>query len=85
MQYELIIKSKARKNLDNLPLEYRSRIRQTLRTIQSDPFYGKALSGDRKGQYSARVWPYRIIYTIEKKELIIIVIDIDHRQGVYKG
>ncbi len=83
MQYELIIKSKARKNLDNLPLEYRSRILQTLREIQSDPFFGKALSGDRKGQYSARVWPYRIIYMILKEELVILVLDIDHRQGVY--
>jgi mRNA interferase RelE/StbE len=83
MQYELIIKSKARKNLDKLPREYRSRIVQTLREIKSDPFFGKPLSGERKGQYSARVWPYRIIYTIEKKELVIIIIDIDHRQGVY--
>ncbi len=83
MEYKLLITKKAEKNLDKLPENYRLRIRETLRDIVYDPFSGKKLSGKKKGQYSVRVWPYRIIYTIEKRELIIIVIDIDHRQGVY--
>jgi len=83
MTFILQIKPKARKNLDKLPESFRSKIRQTLREIVSNPFSGKKLSGNRKGQYSFRVWPYRIIYTIKKKELIVFVIDIDHRQGVY--
>ena len=83
MAFVLEIKPKARKNLDKLPEVYRLRIRSTLREIVADPFSGKKLSGNRKGQYSVRVWPYRIIYLIKKTELIILVIDIDHRQGVY--
>jgi mRNA-degrading endonuclease RelE of RelBE toxin-antitoxin system len=79
MAFTLEIKPKARKNLDKIPEDYRLRIRQTLREIVADPFSGKALSGDRKGQYSVRVWPYRIIYIIKKSELIVFVIDIDHR------
>ncbi|MBU4299512.1 type II toxin-antitoxin system RelE/ParE family toxin [Patescibacteria group bacterium] len=35
------------------------------------------------GAYSYRVWPYRIIYRIYKNLLLIIVIRIGHRQGVY--
>ena len=83
MAFILEIKPKARKNLDNFPESYRSRIMQALKDIRENPFFGKKLSGDKKGLYSVRVWPYRIIYIIEKKELLIIVIDIDHRQGVY--
>lgn len=83
MEYKLLITKKAEKNLDKLPENYRLRVRETLRDIVYDPFSGKKLSGKKKGQYSVRVWPYRIIYTVEKRELIIIVIDIDHRQGVY--
>lgn len=79
MAFILEIKPKARKNLDKLPEVYRLRIRQTLREIVSNPFSGKALSGDRKGQYSVRVWPYRIIYIIKKQELIIVVVEVDHR------
>lgn len=84
MAFILQIQPKARKNLDKLPESYRPKIRQALREIISAPFSGKKLSGNRKGQYSFRVWPYRIIYTIKKMELIIFVIDIDHRQGVCK-
>ena len=85
MVFVLQIKPKTRKNLDNFPNDYRIRIRQTLRDIVLDPFSGKKLSGNRKGQYSVRVWPYRIIYVIKKNELIVFVIDIDHRGGVYKN
>lgn len=84
MAFTLKIKPKAEKGLDKFPEVYRVRIRQTLRDILSDPFCGKKLHGERKGQYSVRVWPYRIIYTIEKKELLIVVIDVDHRGSVYK-
>ena len=84
MAFQLLISGKAKKSLNNLPESLRLRVWQTLRDIRDYPFSGKKLSGKKKGQYSARVWPYRIIYRIEKKELVIIVIDIDHRQGAYK-
>lgn len=84
MAFVLQIKSKARKNLDKITEDYRARIIATLDEIVLDPFFGKKLSGKRDGQYSVRVWPYRIIYIILKKELIILVIEVDHRGGVYK-
>ncbi len=84
MAFTLEIKPRARKDLDKIPEDYRIRIRQALRDIRDNPFSGKKLSGKKKGQYSARVWPYRIIYVIKKMELIILVIDIDHRKGVYR-
>lgn len=83
MAYLLIIKPRARKNLDKIPEQYRGKIITVLDLLVTEPFLGKKLSGKKKGQYSIHVWPYRIIYRIEKKELIIIVIDIGHRQGVY--
>ena len=83
MTYQLIVKPKARKNLNKLPIEVIVKIDQALIAIASDPFCGKKLSGKLKDQWSYRLWPYRIIYTIKKKELIVLVIDIGHRQGVY--
>ena len=79
MAFSLEIEPKARKNLDKIPKPHRTRILQTLRDIRENPFSGKALSGDRKGEYSVRIWPYRIIYIIKKHELIIIVVEVDHR------
>lgn len=84
MAFVLQIKPKARKNLDKIPKNYRARIIAALDAIVQDPFSGKKLSGKRKNQYSIRVWPYRIIYIIKKIELIVFIIDIDYRQGIYK-
>jgi mRNA-degrading endonuclease RelE of RelBE toxin-antitoxin system len=57
---------------------------QALDAIEANPFFGKPLHGKYAGQYSVRVWPYRIIYKIYKSELLILVIEFDHRQGAYK-
>jgi len=52
--------------------------------MRSDPFIGKNLKGERKGQYSYEVWPFRIIYEVYKSELIVLIIKVGHRQGVYQ-
>ncbi|MBU4347221.1 type II toxin-antitoxin system RelE/ParE family toxin [Patescibacteria group bacterium] len=83
MAFVLEIKPKARKDLDKIPENYRARIIAALDEIVRDPFSGKKLSGKKKGLFSFRVWPYRIIYAILGKELVVLVISIGHRQGVY--
>ena len=55
-----------------------------LDALEEDPFIGKKLSGEFQGIRSFRVWPYRILYEIKKKELFVFVIRIAHRQGAYK-
>lgn len=41
------------------------------------------MRGDYRGAYALRVWPYRIIYRIEKKRVTVYVLANGHRQGVY--
>ena len=79
MAFILGIKPKARKNLDKIPENYRARIIAALDEIALDPFSGKKLFGKKKELYSVRIWPYRIIYSVNKRELFIIVIDVGHR------
>lgn len=45
---------------------------------------GKALSANLKGFWRYRVSDYRIICEIKDNELIICVVDIDHRKKIYK-
>ncbi|MHB1316382.1 MAG: type II toxin-antitoxin system RelE family toxin [Minisyncoccota bacterium] len=85
MAFSLEIKPKARKNLNKIAEPHHSRLIAALDKIVASPFSGKALSGNREGEYSIRVWPYRIIYIIRKKELIIVVVEVDHRQSIYKS
>lgn len=83
MEYELRFKPSAEKELGKIDSRYKPRILEALVGIRQNPYIGKKLEGERKGEWSYRVWPYRIIYQIYKRELLIIVIRIGHRQGVY--
>lgn len=84
MRYQVIVSNEARKNLKKIPIEWKRRVWLYLDRLKTDPYIGKKLEGRYAGSYSIRVWPYRIIYTIKKKELIIEVIEIEHRGGAYK-
>jgi len=45
---------------------------------------GKALVDDLVGLWRYRVGDYRIICSIEDNELIVLVVDIEHRSVAYK-
>ena len=81
MAYLVNVPRRAQKDLAKIDGRYRNRILVSLVHIGNDPYIGKKLDGDRKGQWSYRVWPYRIIYEIHKHELVVLVLRIGHRQG----
>lgn len=84
MSYQVIILKKVQKELDKIDAKYKTKIITILVSLQNDPLIGKKLNGKYKSQLSYNVWPYRIIYEIEKKKLIILILHIGHRQGIYK-
>jgi len=84
MAYKIVLPRKVQKDLDKIDNRYKQQIRVALASLSNDPFLGKKLDGEYKGQRSYEVWPYRIIYEIFKHELVVLIIRIGHRQGVYK-
>ena len=84
MAYSLFFKRVAEKSIEKLSDKEKSKIDAVLSSLKEDPFSGKKLKGEFEGFYSVRMWPYRIIYTIFKKELIVLVVDVGHRKEVYK-
>ncbi|MCI5143096.1 MAG: type II toxin-antitoxin system RelE/ParE family toxin [Candidatus Electrothrix sp. ATG1] len=42
------------------------------------------LKGDLSGYYRFRIGNYRLFYPIEEDKVIIVVVDIQHRQNAYK-
>lgn len=82
--YQVKLKPSAAHDLVRLSKTHRVRAQRALLGLQSDPEKGKKLEGDMRGLRSLRVWPLRVIYKILKSELLILVIRIGHRQGVYK-
>lgn len=83
MEYQLRIKPRAEKELKRIPKKDYYRILSAFTILSRDPFIGKKMKGKYKDYYNYRVWPYRIIYQIRKKELVVLVIRVGHRQGIY--
>lgn len=44
---------------------------------------GKALTGNKKGQWRYRIGDYRLICLIEDDKLLIIAIAVGHRREIY--
>ena len=83
MEYQLLLRPRAIKELRKLPKAGHVRVTNVLIALSRNPYMGKKLAGEFKDYHSLRVWPYRIVYWIYKKELLVIVLRISHRQGIY--
>ncbi len=82
--WQIVLHTKARKSLHKLPVKVQQRIALTLYELKKNPHLGKKMKGRLENEYSIRVWPYRIIYLIKRKQLVVLIVKIQHRQGVYK-
>ena len=84
MTYYLVIDKKAQKEIFRLSLKDTLRIQAGIQKILINPFAGKKLNGKLQGAYSIRVWPFRILYKIQQKKLVILVLKVVHRKEAYK-
>jgi len=85
--YKIILLSEAEKAYRNLFTTHKElfqRIDNALEALKTNPFLGKPLKHRLKGKYSLRVGVYRIIYSVEKQEITIYILDIAHRREVYR-
>lgn len=85
MLWKIFYKERALKDLQKMPEAWKQKLLIAIENLQTDPFQGKKLQGQLSGIYSLRIWPYRILYEVYKKEIIIVVLHIGHRQGIYKN
>ena len=56
--------------------------------LRRNPYFGtniKKLKGDLSEYYRFRIGKYRLFYLIEEGKVIVVVVDIQHRQNAYKG
>lgn len=51
--------------------------------ILKDPYQGIGLKGKYRGLWKYRIGNYRIIYSIEDNELIVLILRMRHRRNVY--
>jgi mRNA interferase RelE/StbE len=84
IQYQVEFKPSARKSLAGLPKKIQRRIQGVVETLETNPLppVAKKLTG--RGAYRIRVSDYRIIYTIHRNVLTVVVVAIGHRKEIYK-
>jgi mRNA interferase RelE/StbE len=84
MEYRVSLTPAARKALLALKEEDGERIGRALKALRRDPLSQvKRLRGSQL--YSRRVGKYRIILSIRRDQLLVIVVRIGRRGNVYRG
>lgn len=81
---EIIFTITAQKSFLKLPKTAQRKIEKGIEKLTQDPLAGEKLKGEYEGQFKLYAWPYRIIYIFTPEENLITIVEIEHRQGVYK-
>ncbi len=85
-KYKVSIKRSAVKEIEAIPQKKeRQRIMRRIGQLATDPRPpgSKKLSG--RDKYRIRQGSYRIVYSIEDKELVVVVVKVGHRKDIYRG
>ena len=82
--FSILYTPRALANFKKTPHQWQKRIARMIDPLATNPYAGKRLQGNLAGQFSLRVWPYRVIYIIKKQEIIVVILDVRHRQNAYK-
>lgn len=80
--YQIVVKKKAKKFIDKLPINEKKRIALAIRQLPNGEDIKKVQGHD--GLLRLRVGEYRIIYSVDNGELIVYVVDAGNRGDIYK-
>ena len=84
MNYKIIVKPSAQKDLDNLQIGEVKKIVARINQLSTNPRpVGVQKLSDDEG-YRIRIGNYRILFTIKDKEKSILIYRIKHRKDAYK-
>ncbi|MET0661001.1 MAG: type II toxin-antitoxin system RelE/ParE family toxin [Steroidobacteraceae bacterium] len=83
--YELVFKKSVAKDLRALPQQDIKPILQKIRALADDPRPPgcEKLSGLER--YRVRQGSYRVIYEIEDRRLIVLIVKVAHRREAYRN
>ncbi len=84
--YRVEVSATAEKQIRKLPREDQLRVLQAIRPLATEP----TPPGSRKVRgyadvFRIRVGTYRILYRVEGRRLLIIILKIGHRREIYRS
>ena len=84
MAYEVLLRTRARKEFLALPPDIAKKITQALHTLEQKPRSPQALKLSGGDGYRLRVGDYRILYDIDDSARKVIAYRIKHRREAYR-
>ena len=86
--FEVIVSNSARKSVKNAPREIRFKIAELLDVLENEPIpvekYDIKKMKGLPNTYRIRVGAYRVVYKVDFKEKLVVIVKIDTREKVYK-
>jgi mRNA interferase RelE/StbE len=84
MLWRIQIEKRAQKTLLSIPPSQRQRIRLAIRALGEAPRPQGCKKLSNSEYWRIRVGVYRVLYKIEEKRLLILVVKVGHRREVYR-
>jgi mRNA interferase RelE/StbE len=84
--YKIVFTKQAAKSLQSIPREIASSIREKLAQIANESFapHPNASKLQARPGYRLRIGDWRVIYDVQKEELVIVILKIAPRGEVYR-
>ena len=84
-RYRLLIKPSAAKDIEAIPLKRdRQRVVERISKLAEDPRPSGSEKISGQDKYRVRQGRYRILYAIADQDLLVQVVKVGHRKGVYR-
>lgn len=85
MQYVIEVRPAAARAFRKLPADVRPRVTKKINALATNPRPPGVRKLTAEAElYRVRVGEYRIVYQIEDRRLVVLVVDIGHRRDVYR-
>lgn len=85
VKYSIEISNTAEKQLRKIPRDDQIRVLRAVKqlAVEPNPSGCRKLSG-YDDIFRIRVGVYRILYSVEKKRIVVVILKIGHRKDVYR-
>ena len=85
MTYTVTVDRAAQKEIRSLDRRIQRRIVDALKALAGDPFRrGVKKLANTENFYRYRVGDYRILYTVDGKRILVVIVGVRHRSKAYR-
>jgi mRNA interferase RelE/StbE len=83
-KYELLIRPSVRKDTKGIAPRDLKKILQRMEALRDDPRPPGCVKLSGLDYYRVRQGAYRIVYEIADQRLVVVVVKVGHRSGIYR-